>query len=179
MAGRFCGHTDSPLSERGVAQLPPLVERFSATKFAAMYSSDLLRCRQTAQPLADFHHLAPQFCASLRELNFGRWDGWSWAEIEADDAEFAREWIEKYPLLAAPEGEDFLSFQTRIRTTLHEIAATHVGAHVLVVCHGGLLRMAAMLAGKHPIAEFGKLHFGYTESLTLEISKNDWQIATI
>ena len=179
MAGRFCGHTDAPLSEQGMAQLPGLVKELAATKFAQIYSSDLQRCRQTAQALAEWHRANPICQSTLREIHFGRWEAWSWQQIEADDPQYARQWIEQYPLLASPGGEDFLSFQARIRMALEQIAEAHRGEQVAVVAHGGVLRVAAMMAAAAPLEEFGKLHFGYTESLRLEIGPAGWRIGSI
>ena len=47
-AGRYCGSTDVPLNENGLAQARDLARRLARVKFDAVISSPMLRARQTA-----------------------------------------------------------------------------------------------------------------------------------
>ena len=63
---RFGGHSPTPLSELGRAQAEATARALRGEGVAAIYSSDLLRAVQTAEPLARpaWRSLRPRRCAS-------------------------------------------------------------------------------------------------------------------
>ena len=84
---RMQGHVDIPLNATGLAQADALGRYFAEGVHAdALYSSDLLRARQTAQPIADVLGLPVIPLVELRERSFGRCEGLVIAEI-----------LERYP----------------------------------------------------------------------------------
>jgi probable phosphoglycerate mutase len=76
----------------------------------------------------------------LRERAFGRFEGMSFAEIEATLPEDARRWRERDPEFE-PEGggESLLTFRDRVTRTASAIAARHPGELVVLVAHGGVM----------------------------------------
>jgi alpha-ribazole phosphatase len=140
LAGTFCGQIDPPLSAQGLAQLPRLKEELAGYAFTHIFSSDLQRARQTAASVAAASGLPVQIEASLRELAFGRWEGLDWDHAMARDPEFAQHWLDHYPLVPAPEGEDFSDFRTRICHAMNAIAAEVQEGCVAVVTHAGVIR---------------------------------------
>ncbi|WP_082075384.1 histidine phosphatase family protein [Pseudomonas sp. 2(2015)] len=72
------GWFDSRLTPKGIEQAQALARFFSAQGFAkspAIYSSDLLRCKETATIVADALGLEPSLDARLREMSFGSHEG--------------------------------------------------------------------------------------------------------
>jgi alpha-ribazole phosphatase len=140
MAGRFCGHSDPDLNEKGQAQLARLAEVLSSEAIAEVYSSDLRRARSTAQAIATARNVRLALSPALREIHFGRWEGLTWAEIEQMDPAYARKWVEGYPHMPAPAGESFQTFETRVLAEVRNLIAR--GAEpVAVVTHAGVLRV--------------------------------------
>lgn len=70
---------DIPLGERGRMQAQALARALSPVRLDAVYTSPLLRARQTAQALTD----APIVLNELTELDGGEWDGLPFSEIRA------------------------------------------------------------------------------------------------
>jgi alpha-ribazole phosphatase len=140
MAGRFCGHSDPGLNERGRNQLIPLLEQLSEEPIGFIYSSDLQRAVSTAEAIATGRNLPLVTRPGLREINFGQWEGLSWAEIERSNAEYAREWMAAYPHLPAPEGETVEAFEMRVLKEVNNILGHHDGP-IAVVTHAGVLRV--------------------------------------
>src|SRR4030067_2492051 len=85
--GRWQGQADVPLNARGIAQAEETAQSLSNVKFAAIYSSDLARARQTAEALSRIVGLPVQTDARLREIHQGAWQGLRVPEIEAQYAE--------------------------------------------------------------------------------------------
>ena len=84
-AGRWQGHGDPPLSERGREQAARLAAELASAGIEVIVASDLLRAAETAAILGAVFGVAPASDARLRELDIGRWTGWTRAEIEARD----------------------------------------------------------------------------------------------
>jgi alpha-ribazole phosphatase len=143
MAGTFCGHSDPELNERGYAQIVDLIDRLRGEDIAKIYASDLRRAFITAQALADSFAVEVKVCPFLREINFGRWEGRKWENIQRQDESYTGRWIANYPHLSAPGGEDFAAFKQRVlegmRLLLRE---AQIGDRkIAVVTHGGVLRL--------------------------------------
>src|SRR5271165_4550090 len=114
MAGRFCGQSDPDLNAQGRTQLAALRGLLSAETIDGVYSSDLRRARSTAHAIAATRNIPLTLRPALREIDFGRWEGLSWGQIEQMDPEYARRWVDAYPQLPAPAGESFQAFEARI-----------------------------------------------------------------
>jgi alpha-ribazole phosphatase len=144
MTGRFCGHSDPELNERGRQQLAGLVTRMSEHTISQVYGSDLRRSRQTAEAIAGHFGTALRVRHGLREIHFGLWEGLRWSEIEARDPVAAKRWIDGYPNLTAPGGESFEQFESRVLTELAFLTREATQSSIAVVTHAGFIRVALM-----------------------------------
>jgi broad specificity phosphatase PhoE len=142
MAGRFCGHSDPPVNERGYRQIEALLDVLRDESIDAIYTSDLERALTTAEGIAERFQLSPVAVPGLREIHFGDWEGLSWQEIEARDAVYARRWSEAYPQLSAPGGESFEAFQSRVIAELKHLHTVLEQRCFAVVTHAGVIRVA-------------------------------------
>lgn len=77
LTGRWQGQaSDAPgLNDAGQAQVLTICEQLKGIKFSAIYSSDLLRARQTAEMVAESLGLSVTLELRLREINLGEWRG--------------------------------------------------------------------------------------------------------
>src|SRR5205085_8758275 len=78
--GRFGGHTPTPLSELGRAQAAATAGALAAENVTAIYSSDLLRAVQTAEPLARETGLSIEQTDAFRERSVGLMEGLTFEE---------------------------------------------------------------------------------------------------
>src|SRR4051794_19047435 len=81
---RFQGHVDVGLNSIGMEQARRLARRMAGEKAHRLYVSDLLRARQTAQPVAQQLGLASITDAALREQSFGEVDGMRVEDIKSE-----------------------------------------------------------------------------------------------
>ncbi len=140
LAGTFCGHTDPELNERGRQQSAALVRELEETPIDAVYASDLRRARATAQAIADRRGLTLHLRPAFREIDFGAWEGLTWAQIELLDPLFAQAWVGSFPALPAPCGEHFADFEHRVLTAVRELRMES-SQQIAVVTHAGVLRV--------------------------------------
>jgi probable phosphoglycerate mutase len=136
---RWQGHEGPPLNETGRRQARGLAERVH--DLDALYSSDTIRVRETAEIVAARHGIRLHTDARLREMAFGVWEGLTRAEIErlhGDD--FARWLTGGLPTPAGGEPDGAVA--ERVLSALLEIAASHAHERVLVITSGGPIRAA-------------------------------------
>jgi alpha-ribazole phosphatase len=151
MAGRFCGHSDPELNALGRLQLSQLLEELRVEKIGEVYSSDLRRARQTASEVAREFGVSLSVRSSLREIDFGEWEGLCWEKIEARDGEYARRWMEEYPQLSAPGGERFCDFERRVLDEVDSLCEKAKSRKIAVVTHAGVMRV--VLCALHGCSE--------------------------
>jgi len=136
-SGRYIGARDVPLSSAGVSQIAGLQKSLGREKFDVVYASPLLRCRQSCEIL--FPNTAIKYNDVLREIDFGRWEGLSFEEINEQDPKMVQQWAEDPLHFTFPEGESVASFTARVEETALSLRQ-EFGKKVLLVCHGGIIR---------------------------------------
>jgi probable phosphoglycerate mutase len=157
LEGIWHGSTDAPLTDRGRAQADRVAGWLmrECPDAAALYTSPLLRARDTARAIAESIGLAPQLEPSLAEYHLGEWEGKSYRELH----ETHRLWDEmrRDADFAPPGGESPRQVTGRITLALQRIGASHPGERVIVVVHGGALSLAlaAILDGDY--ARWGRV----------------------
>lgn len=142
--GRWQGHIDIPLNTSGLEQAQALAAHLKDQPITAIHSSDLLRARQTAAPLAKALGLIVHADARLRELNLGSFQGLTNAEISSQYPQQAAQMREDYLGFPFPEGESRREMQQRALTAFREIAAKEPGPETVIVTHGGTIRVLLM-----------------------------------
>ncbi len=142
--GRWQGHIDVPLNGGGLEQAQALALHLKHQPITAIYSSDLLRARQTAAPLAQALGLPVHADARLRELNLGKFQGLTNAEISSQYPQQAVQMREDYLGFPFPGGESRRMMQGRALAAFREIAAREPGPEIVVVTHGGTIRVLLM-----------------------------------
>ena len=141
MAGRFCGHSNPPVNERGHHQMKKLLKALDGESIDAIYTSDLTRALMTADAISRRFGLSPIPVPGLREIDFGEWEGLNWQEIESRDAVYARKWSDAYPQLPAPGGELFEKFRSRVTTEVERLQTVPEHKTIAVVTHSGVMRV--------------------------------------
>lgn len=136
---RIQGQLDAPLDDVGRWQARRLAEALAGEPIAAIYSSDLQRALHTAQALAHSTGAPLHTDVRLRERGFGRFEGRTYAEIEATWPDDALRWRKREVDFQPGGGEALTPFFARCVSTVCELAAAHPGQNIAIVAHGGVL----------------------------------------
>jgi broad specificity phosphatase PhoE len=146
--GRFQGQGAVPLNARGREQAQALAQEAVAYEFQSLWCSPLQRARETAEVVAQRIGLTPREDARLMETDAGDWTDRSFAEVQAQaPAEFER-FASGDPTFAFPGGESFAQQGVRVAAAFYDIKRAE--APTLVVCHGGVIRIALFQRTKDP-----------------------------
>jgi len=141
--GRCVGQTQiEPLESTAesvakvVASAPFVPER--------IFSSDLPRCSRLAEGISSHWNIPLELTPSLREMNFGEWEGRSYDEIDATDNERWRAWCADWRHGFPPGGESVDDLVQRISRWLESASPAHTD---LLVTHAGVIRVFKVLSG--------------------------------
>ena len=172
---RVISNRESPLglTERGRQQALTLAERLKDIPFTAIYSSPILRARETAEILSRSFHLGYQVTEALREYDCGI------LEDKSDEAswrlhtEIAEDWTLHHNHLRKPEGgESYLDIQDRFLPFIEALKRErlHKDDHILLVAHGGLLQLMLPLILTAIDNDFVRSQgIGHTECVIVEL----------
>lgn len=142
--GRYQGQADPPLNRIGLAEAEQAARKLAGEPLRAIYSSDLLRARQTAALIAQASGAPLRLEPRLREVNLGAWEGMLFDQIRANYPQELRE-REQNPLNSRPPGgETVEEVWQRARAVVSEISRRHAGEQVALVSHG--LTLGTLLA---------------------------------
>ncbi|WP_288274498.1 histidine phosphatase family protein [uncultured Acidaminococcus sp.] len=140
--GILQGWSNNPLDDTGRKQAAALVTRASRVPLDAIYTSDLIRTRETAAPLAEARGLEPTVLPGLREISFGKWDGHHLKEIQEKDPDTLRDIFLKPGQVDLEAEEDLTTSQERAWETFTGLAeGMDPDGTILCVSHGGLIRL--------------------------------------
>jgi alpha-ribazole phosphatase len=166
---RFIGHLDVPLSAVGERQCQAQAARLASVRLAAIFCSDLVRARRSAQIIAAPHGLTPTVVPALREMAMGRWDGLTAAEIRAREPEAFADWMSRVGEFPFPEGESVPDLLARVAPAFDAIAAAYAGRPVAIVAHGGPNRALLCRALGLPLGRLLALGQDYAALSVLEV----------
>jgi broad specificity phosphatase PhoE len=142
--GRWQGGSDTPLNDLGREQARALAEQLDGD-IDVVYSSDLARARETAEIVAAKLGLEVRVDRRLRERGFGSWEGLTTSEIEERFSDSHRRW-HAGDGHGAEDAETFEDFSARVNDFLADVLRLHPGEEVLVISHGGSMRVIHALA---------------------------------
>lgn len=175
---RLQGQADTDMTDLGRRQavrngrrLAELVDRPEDFDFVA---SPLKRTRETMELIRTEMRLPPQgyrVDARLREVHFGDWQGFTYAELEekapgSTAARFADKWGFVAP---GPGGESYQMLLDRVKPWFEALEKP-----TICVTHGGVLRVLFRLIEDSPVADVAAMEIVQDRVLRLEGSKLEW-----
>jgi probable phosphomutase (TIGR03848 family) len=128
------------LSEEGVAMAEALAARLAPLKLAALYTSPIERCAQTAEIVARGRSIAVSPTDALVETDFGRWSGRTLKSLYRLDG--WRQLMMSASRFRFPDGETLREVQVRSVSAIEEMAVRHRHGIVLAVSHADVIRAA-------------------------------------
>lgn len=147
--GSIEAYDSRPLSRHGREQARRVAAHLTNIQFEALYSSPLLRTRQTAEPLAELQHLSIQIVPDLREIELKDAAAQALDPAIQGDANSMRQQIEMVVHKAAQEGrwsavpgaETGEHLRQRVVSAIDDIASQHFGQRIAIVSHGGVINI--------------------------------------
>ena len=143
-AGRFGGHTATPLSVRGRKQAEATARALVPENITAIYSSDLSRAVETAMPLARLTGLDVERTEAFRERGVGVMEGLTFEEAASRHPEQYAALIRRdfdHVLLG---GESYRQMLDRAARQLDQAIEQHRGGRIALFSHTGTICILAL-----------------------------------
>ena len=155
------------LTELGHRQAAALADRLADQPVLAVYASIATRARETAEPVAKSHGKQLEIVDGLHELQCGDFEGRADEDAVKGFGEVYLRWVAGELDVRMPGGETGADIKDRYLTAIADVLSRHRDQDegvVVVVSHGGIIRLAAEwladnvtpeLAGTHLLANTG------------------------
>lgn len=138
--GKIQGSHDIPLNGTGLKQAEMLAAGMESRPVKKIFTSTLKRAMATAEALGSRQEAEIIPMPQLIEVEFGKWEGLTWEEIENRYPKEYRHWVSDPAQAAPPGGESQKEIINRCKTALNEIIKQTGGREdIAVVSHGATL----------------------------------------
>lgn len=174
LGGGLRGSLDDALTAKGWTQMREAVADHGG--WEVLVSSPLQRCAHFADELGARLLLPVSREPALQELHFGQWEGRSPAQLMETDADaLGRFWSDPYDF-TPPEGEPVTAFSERVLTAIQRLHEKHAGQRVLLVTHGGVMRLLLARARGLPREHLLQVEVGHGALVRLHV-ENDGRMS--
>lgn len=140
-SGAYTGDVDIELTPEGRQMAEDFAASYASVPWAAVFSSPLRRCVDTARPLADGAGLELQLRDGLREISFGAWEGKTSQELNLEFHDDYVSWLADAGWNRPTGGERGVDVARRSLSVMNEIELSYPSGNVLVVSHRATLRI--------------------------------------
>ena len=151
-SGFVQGQANGPvLTRRGRTEAADIAGRLADTTITAIYTSDLTRARETAEIVGRAVRIVPRRDRALRERNFGQAQGRPHSELPSAASGIEIDRVVDADARPA-EGESLTELYERVAAFIDELEMRAPEGDVLVVTHGGVIRVAQAYCSGIPAA---------------------------
>lgn len=168
--GRLQGWTDIPLNATGITQAEAAASALIGRQIGAVFSSDLSRARDTAAAIARPAGLEVVVHPALRERCYGVAEGQRDEDLDRACGGCLDELWEDHDF-AFDGGESRRQAYQRVAEFLAPLLASPPAREIVVVSHGGTLRVARGWLEGVPVDELPKWSFANGEVFTVTTSQ--------
>ncbi len=176
--GKYQGQADIELSEVGRKQASLLAQKFPIEKVDAIYSSPLIRAKETAEIIGAKFNIPVETCPEFCEISFGKWEGLTYDEIHTQWPKEHDMLFTRPDLLTCPEGEGFTQVQERSAKKMESLIKENPDKTFVIAAHGGVIRTLLCHALGMPLKNMWRIRqdntavnlvTAYNEGLTVEL----------
>ncbi|WP_226454973.1 alpha-ribazole phosphatase family protein [Pseudomonas sp. AF03-9] len=168
LGGGLRGSLDDALTAKGWEQMRAAV--VAQGPWHRLVSSPLQRCARFAEELGAQLQVPVSLEPDLQELHFGAWEGQSAAALMETDAEaLGLFWADPYSF-TPPEGEAVSDFSDRVLGAVARLHQAHAGERVLLVSHGGVMRLLLARARGLPREQLLNVEVGHGALFNLQVA---------
>jgi len=165
----------SPLTKKGERQIKEIAKKLSKKKINLIFSSDLLRTKQTALIVGKELDLKPKFDKRIREVDYGIFNWKTTNEIgrfwDPERKLAPLEYYLKRFQIPLPGGETYAEVEKRMFEFIKEIDKKYQGKNILIVSHQRPLTLLEKAIYEYDLKKFVKVIMRKKEIKTGEARK--------
>jgi|TARA_B110000902_G_scaffold267056_1_gene357879 broad specificity phosphatase PhoE len=163
----YRGSTDVALTDLGWQQMRNAVAPHNG--WDAVVSSPLTRCKLFAQEHAAGKNIPITVENDFREIHFGEWEGQLVSEVWKNDQEFVMQYYSQPGSVTPVDGEHIQDVQNRVVAAFDKVLADYKNKHVLVVQHGGTIRLLLAHLMQSPLTAITRIEVAYASMTRIKV----------
>lgn len=167
----YRGRTDVALSSAGWQQMEKAIA--IAADWQTVVTSPLSRCRVFAEHCATQFKIPLEVVAGLQEIDFGQWEGKLLQDVWRSDAQLVSQFYNDPGAITPPGGEPTTVAQQRVVESWGNLMQACSGQHLLMVCHGGVIRLLLSHLLHMPLSAIARLHIPYASISRVQVYHRD------
>ena len=177
--GRFQGHHDVELNEKGSAQAQETAPAVAKWQHSAVYSSPLHRAMRVAQEISLLSGMPVVPVPEFMELKLGDLEGITGEDLRKTWPKLAATWRSDPGRVLMPNGESLAQLQERAWYALMDLEQAHQKDEaVIVVSHNFAIRtMIGKLLGM-PLSNFHHLSLNLASICVIECDRRGWRLVS-
>ncbi len=158
----FRGTTNVDLTDKGWLSMQRIADHENNYEdWNHIISSPLLRCCRFAEHLSEKHNIPFNIEDDFREMDFGDWEGQDFQSIWAKEKEKVESIYSTPHTFQPPNGEAMTDFSHRVSTRTDEVLKKYRGKHLLLIQHGGTIRIVLTHLLSMPMSSMTRFHIPY------------------
>lgn len=169
---KYCGLTDIDLNQKGIARAKKTALEIKNEKIYKIYSSDSKRAYNFAKLI--FKNMPIENLTSLREINFGIFEGLTYAQAARKFPEIYKKWLSDPANTPIPKGESLSEMAKRIKKLLNSISTNNKNKTLALVTHAGPIKVILCQALKLPLNKIWQIEVKLGSVHKIELS-NLWE----
>lgn len=177
----FRGSTNVPLTEEGWQQMRASTYPFVIDKeceemvgpWDRVVYSPLDRCKVFAQDLSAKVNIPAIEQTDFREIHFGDWEGQLVSDVENHSKALVRQYWQDPVANTPPNGEPMSDFSTRLETAWNKLLEEYAGEHILLVSHGGAIRVLLAQVLNMPLSAVSRFQIPYACLSQVKVYQKD------
>jgi alpha-ribazole phosphatase len=167
----YRGRTDVSLTAEGWQQMEQATD--SSPGWKRIVTSPLLRCRTFSEHRAKQLQLPLQVESAMREMDFGEWEGRLLQDVWRENPDLVSRFYQDPEAVTPPGGESTVDALARITATWRELLQQYAGEELLLVCHGGVIRLLLSHLLDMPLSAIARLHIPYASITRVQIHHSE------
>lgn len=166
----FRGSSDDPLTGKGWLQLWSAVGNIDMS-WDYIVTSPLQRCAEFAFQLGEKYSVPVASDRRLQEIHFGVWEGHSASDILSQAPQSITKYWNDPVHNTPPMAEPLLQFRRRVLSAWQDVLSRYRHKNVLVITHGGVIRVLLCHIQEHPIERLLELDVGHASLVQFVVEK--------
>ena len=167
--GRFQGHTDISLNDRGLSQARETAVASEDWGYTAIYSSPLVRTVQVAEEIAKVTPMLVSQEPGLKELSLGDLEGVTGEEMRNDWPDLFAAWRTEPEKMSMPNGESLGELRDRTWQVILDIEQKHSSDDsIVVISHNFAIRSIINELLGMPLAYFHRMSLNLASVCTFD-----------
>ncbi len=175
---RMQGRDGEPLNAAGRAQAEDVANALTTDMPFTLYSSSVMRARQTAQAISNAHGVPFTLVDELAEIEVGALDGLTDREMPRKYPDFVAEWLQDASTARPPGGETVQEVQDRAWRAVQRLSEEHLNETVVAVSHNFTILTVVARALEMPLRHFRRIRLELGALARIDLSSDGPQVVS-